>query len=125
MAEGQADRCRYQRRRVVDPVADEQRRWRTRVLDSFSIPHLHAVEFRSRHASLYRHMNLEAWRQLLATASDIIVSHVEAGFVVYPRPAELENLTTKDERSRWGGAYGVCTEILIADISRHVGRPER
>ena len=87
--------------------------WRTRVLKRFSIPHLHAVELRSRHASLYQHINLEARRQLLAAACDIIVSHVEAGFVAYLRPAELDSLTSEDERSRWGGAYGICTDILI------------
>jgi hypothetical protein len=99
--------------------------WRAGVLKHFSIPHLHAVELRSRHAALYQHLDLEARRQLLETACNVIVSHIEAGFVTYMRPAELDSLTTHDERSRWGGDYGVCTEILIGDISRHVGGPER
>jgi hypothetical protein len=99
--------------------------WRTEVLEPYSIPHLHAVELRSRHASLYRHLDLDARRKLLATACDIIVSCIEAGFVAYMRPAEFERLTAPEERARWGGAYGVCTEVLVGEISRHVGRPER
>jgi hypothetical protein len=99
--------------------------WRSRVLNRFAIPHLHAVELRSRHASLYKHIEVEERRRLLAEACDIVVSHVEAGFVAYMRPAELESLISQSEHSRWGGAYGVCTEVLVAEISRHVGRPER
>src|SRR5688572_11943898 len=63
--------------------------WCTRVLERFLIPYLHAVELRSRRTSLYQHLDLEARKQLLATACDIIVSHVEAGFVAYLRPAEF------------------------------------
>lgn len=99
--------------------------WRTEVLDRYSIPHLHAVELRSRQASLYRHLDLEARRKLLTAACDIIVSCIEAGFVSYMRPEEFESLTTPEERARWGGAYGVCAEVLVGEISRHIGRPER
>lgn len=99
--------------------------WRSEVLDRYSIPHLHAAELRSRQASLYQHLDLKARRKLLAGACDIIVSSIEAGFVAYMRPVEFESLTTPEERGRWGGAYGVCTEVLVGEISRHIGQPER
>jgi len=99
--------------------------WRIGILDRFSISYLHAVELRSRHTSLYRHLDLAARRRLLAGAFDIIVSHIEAGFLASMRPSELDSLTTQVERSRWGGAYRICTEVVISDISGHVGRPDR
>jgi len=51
--------------------------------------------------------------------------HALSGFLTYLRPDDLKALSTPAERSRWGGAYGICAELLLCAISDHLNRPER
>ncbi len=99
--------------------------WRREILEPFSIPYLHAVEFRNLRTSLYRHLDVVSRRRLLGQACAIVTAHVDAGFVTYLRPDDLKALTTPVERSRWGGAYGICVELLLSMMSNHLGRPDR
>jgi hypothetical protein len=99
--------------------------WDARILKAFSIPYLHAVELRSSQASAYKHLDVSARRALLSAACGLIVSHVDAGFGAYLRPADLAAVTSPNERARWGGAYGICTEMLLKLISDNVNHPER
>jgi hypothetical protein len=91
--------------------------WRTKILCRFSIPHLHAVDLRSRLSSTCKHLDTTSRRTLVTQACALIAQHVDAGFLTYLRPDDLNELTTSAERSRWGGAYGISVELLLSAIS--------
>lgn len=99
--------------------------WQKNVLEAFSLPYFHATDLRNPQKRLCRHLDLPSRRRLLATASEVIVSRVEAGFGVYLRPKDWEQLTTKAERARWGGAYEVCVQNLLPTFSAHLATTER
>lgn len=99
--------------------------WTEQVLKAYSIPFVHAAELRSKRSGFYRHLDITARRQLLHTACGLIGDHVDAGFGTYMRPADLLAITTPQERARWGGAYGMCTELLLCLVSKEGGQLER
>ena len=41
------------------------------------------------------------------------------------RPSDWKALTTANQRSRWGSAYGQCTNTVLYSLSNHVAAPER
>jgi hypothetical protein len=99
--------------------------WRTEILGRFSIPHLHAVDLRRGLSSTSKHLDTASRRTLVRQACALIAQHVDAGFLTYLRPDDLNGLTIPTERSRWGGAYGISVELLLSAISEHLKSPER
>jgi hypothetical protein len=100
--------------------------WESEVLRPYSIPYFHAKDLRSQNAKLYRHLNLKERRDLLDAACSVIGRHVKAGGIVYMRPADWKQFTTPRQRSRWGSAYGICMELMLAVVlGEIVGGPER
>ena len=100
--------------------------WASKVLDAYSIPYFHAKDLRSQNAKLYRHLNFKERRNLLEAACSVIGQHVKAGAIVYMRPSDWKNSTSPRQRSKWGSAYGICVELMVAVVlGEIVGGPER
>lgn len=92
--------------------------WRQRVLSPFKIPYFHAKELRSQNARLYRHLGFAERRSLLQMVISVISDNVKTGASVYMRPHDWESITTHTMRTRWGSAYGMCMELLLAALSQ-------
>lgn len=99
--------------------------WQAKVLDKYSLPYFHATDLRNADKRLYRHLSLAERHLLISTVSDVIATHIEAGFGVCLRPSDWEKLTNKAERTRWGGAYEFCVHFLMPVFSEHLASTER